>query len=185
MRPRRPKPEQILVWCGVVAQLTRTRANRILADADFAYPLFVLLRHFCHDPDREWTVGQLTAAFETEQPGMTKKVQKLLSLKLLASRRDDDDGRKRWLRVTPAGVALRDSLVAHLEPDRRELFRGWKRSEIDELHRLLDLLRTTLDERRDEIVWPDAVGSKSKKPARVASGEKKQDKHRHSTRRTK
>ncbi len=65
MRPKRSQEEQILVWCGVVAQLTRTRANRILRDAELPYPLFVLMPHFCHDPAREWTVSQLTAAFET------------------------------------------------------------------------------------------------------------------------
>jgi DNA-binding MarR family transcriptional regulator len=148
------------VWCGVIAQLTRTRANRILADPHFAYPLFVLLRHFCHDPDREWTVSQLTAAFETEQPGMTKKVQKLLSLELLVGRSDETDRRKRWLRVTPKGIAMRDALVGRLEPDRKQLFRGWKRTDINELYRLLDRLRTTLDEKRDEIAWPDTAGLK-------------------------
>jgi DNA-binding MarR family transcriptional regulator len=154
VRPRRPKPEQILVWCGVVAQLTRTRANRVLRGSELPYPLFVLLRHFCHDPDREWTVSGLTAAFETEQPGMTKQVQKLLRRGLLESRRDEADRRKRWLRVTPAGVRLRDELVARLEPDRKQIFRGWKGSEIAELHRLLDRLRTRLDEQRDDVIVP-------------------------------
>lgn len=148
MRPPRPKEEQILVWCGVVAQLQRTRANRILAGEDLPYPLFVLLRHFCHDPEREWTVSQLTAAFETEQPGMTKKVRKLLAAGLLRTRPDESDGRRHWLSVTPAGVRLRDRLVALLEPDRDEVFASWKRAEVNELHRLLDRLRTHLDRNR-------------------------------------
>ncbi|MGI9432100.1 MAG: MarR family winged helix-turn-helix transcriptional regulator [Myxococcota bacterium] len=154
MRPQRPQEEQILVWCGVVAQLTRTRANRILRDAELPYPLFVLLRHFCHDPAREWTVSQLTAAFETEQPGMTKKVQKLRALGLLASRRDDADRRQRWLKVTPAGVRLRNKLVKRLEPDRDHIFRGWSRAQISQLHRSLDRLRTELDAERDGVVVP-------------------------------
>jgi len=151
MRPTRPKEEQILVWCGVVAQLSRTRTNRILGRTELQYPLFVLLQHFCHDPDREWTIGQLTAAFETGQSGMTKKVQKLLTRSLLASRDDPDDARVRWLRVTRKGVWLRDKLVARLEPDRKTLFANWKRTEVAELHRLLDRLRTELDERRDDL----------------------------------
>ncbi|MDH3687525.1 MAG: MarR family winged helix-turn-helix transcriptional regulator, partial [Myxococcales bacterium] len=151
MRPARPKEEQILVWCGVVAQLTRTRANRILRDAELPYPLFVLLRHFCHDPAREWTVSQLTAAFETEQPGMTKKVQKLRALGLLASRPDDADRRQRWLRVTPAGVRLRNKLVKRLEPDRDHIFRGWSRADVKALHRSLDRLRTQLDLDREHV----------------------------------
>jgi len=152
VRPARPKEEQILVWCGVVAQLTRTRANRILRDAQLPYPLFVLLRHFCHDPAREWTVSGLTAAFETEQPGMTKKVQKLEKLGLLESHRDEDDRRKRWLRVTPSGVRLRNDLVRRLEPDREHIFRGWSRSDVAALHGLVDRLRTRLDEDRDPVI---------------------------------
>ncbi|MEM7413611.1 MAG: MarR family winged helix-turn-helix transcriptional regulator [Myxococcota bacterium] len=149
MRPKRPQEEQILVWCGVVAQLNRTRANRILADEPLPYPLFVLLRHFCHDPDREWTVGQLTRAFETGQPGMTKKVKKLLDLGLLESRPDPRDGRVRWLRVNRAGVRLRDRMSGRLAPDQKTIFSGWKRSDVAELHRLLDRLRTELDADRD------------------------------------
>lgn len=140
------------MWCGVVAQLTRTRANRTLRDAELPYPLFVLLRHFCHDPAREWTVSQLTAAFETEQPGMTKKVQKLRRLGLLSSRRDDADRRQRWLRVTPAGVRLRNKLVKRLEPDRDHIFRGWSRAEVKALHSSLDRLRMQLDRDRDPVL---------------------------------
>lgn len=152
MRPARPKEEQILVWCGVVAQLNRTRANRILRDALLPYPLFVLLRHFCHDPAREWTVSRLTAAFETEQPGMTKKVQRLHKLGLLKSRRDEGDRRRRWLRVTAAGVRLRNKLVRQLEPDRNHIFRGWSRADVAALHRSLGRLRTRLDLERDPLI---------------------------------
>jgi DNA-binding MarR family transcriptional regulator len=152
VRPERPKEEQILVWCGVVAQLVRTRANRTLADAEVPYPLFVLLRHFCHDPDRDWTVTQLAAAFETPQPGMSKKVQVLLDQGLLAARPDARDARVRWLRVTKKGTRLRDRLVARLEPDQKRFFHGWKTAEIEELHRGLERLKTHLDEQREDIV---------------------------------
>jgi len=149
MRPARPEEEEIVIWCGVVAQLVRTRSNRILREAELPYPLFVLLRHFCHDPTREWTVTGLASAFETPQPGMTKKVAQLLARGLLASRRDADDARSQLLRVTPEGQRLRDELQSRLEPDQRIYFRGWKRSEISELHRHLRRLKTHLDEARD------------------------------------
>lgn len=157
MRPKRPKEQQILVWCGVVTQLQKTRSNRILAKSELPYPLFILLRHFCHDPDREWTVGKLTAAFETGQPGMTKKIKKLLTLGLIEARPDEEDRRIRWLRATPRGIRLRDRLSAQLEPDQKATFKSWKRSEIAELHRLLDRLRSQLDEGRDSVV----IGGKS------------------------
>jgi hypothetical protein len=46
----------------------RTRNNQLLRDAGLTYPQFVLLLHFCHDPDREWTVGTLARAFQRNQP---------------------------------------------------------------------------------------------------------------------
>lgn len=156
MRPTRSKEEQILIWCGVVTQLTTTRANRILGDPTLPYPLFILLRHFCHDPDREWTVGQLTRAFETGQSGMTKKVQKLLALKLLASREDGDDARRKWFRVTQKGVRIRDKMMSRLEPDQQEIFQAWKPKDVETLHRLLDRLRVQLDEQRDELIRPSS-----------------------------
>ncbi len=162
MRPIRPKEEQILLWCGVVTQLQRTRANRILAHAELPYPLFTLLRHFCHDPEREWTVGQLTAAFETGQPGMSKKIKKLLALRLVEARPDAADRRVHWLRVTRAGIRLRDRLSGELEPDQKASFAGWKRKEIAELHRLLDRLRSQLDRQRDLIVYRAASDKHSR-----------------------
>ncbi len=155
MRPPRSKEEQILVWCGVVAQLNRTRTSRILAGGDLPYPLFILLRHFCHDPAREWTVGSLTSAFETEQPGMTKQVQKLLDRGLLIGRPDPADGRSRLLRVTQNGVRLRDRLVRRLEPDRDRVFSGWPDADIGEFHRLLGRLRDELESGREDIALPD------------------------------
>jgi DNA-binding MarR family transcriptional regulator len=155
VRPERPKEEQILVWCGVVAQLVRTRANRGLADAEIPYPLFVLLRHFCHDPAREWTVTQLARAFETAQPGMTKKVQALVERGLLTSRIDERDARVRWVRVTRRGERLRDRLMALLEPDQTQFFRGWKAKEVAALHQGLERLKTHLDDHRDEVILPE------------------------------
>ena len=149
MRPSRPKEEQILVWCGVVAQLQRTRSNAILGDAEIPYPLFVLLRHFCHDPDREWTVSSLAHAFQTHQPGITKTVKKLVERKLLRMRADPHDARIKKLRVTASGIRMRDKAIALLGPDTVGDFAGWKRSEIAELHRMLERLKNDLDEARN------------------------------------
>ena len=153
-RPKRPASEEILVWCGVVAQLMRTRTNRLLDGEALPYPQFVMLRHFCHDPAREWTVSQLAAAFETQQPGISKTVRKLVDAGWLEERADPDDGRRKWLRVTPEGVAVRDSAVGRLAPDRRRIFRGWSRDDVETLHALLFRLKSHLDEHRDDIAWP-------------------------------
>jgi DNA-binding MarR family transcriptional regulator len=155
MRPQRPAEEEILIWCGVVSQLVRTRSNQLLKDAGLPYPLFILLRHFCHDPDREWTISSLTAAFETGQSGMTKQVQRLLDLGYLATRNDPVDARIKWLRVTATGQKLRDELMAKLAPDQNSYFSNWTAAEIQNLHGLLERLKTYLDDHRTDLIWPE------------------------------
>lgn len=152
MSGQRTREEEILTWCGVIAQLSRTRARKIIADAKLPYPLFILLRHFCHNPERKWTVSQLTDAFETGQPGMTKRVQKLINLGYLATTPDSHDARIKWIHVTASGRALRDELLNTLVPDQASLFADWKERDIEDLHQHLFKLKTYLDENRDRII---------------------------------
>ena len=144
----RLKEEDILIWIGVVAQLTRTRANRLLADSKLPFPLFVLLQHFAHDPQRKWSVTQLTRAFETGQPGMTKKVQKLLALELLNQSADDKDARIKWFSINAAGLHMLESLGEVLRDDIREAFSVWSDVETSQAHELLSRLKSHLDENR-------------------------------------
>jgi len=154
LRPRRPEEEEIVVWIGVLAQLARTRSNQILGQTNLPYPQFVLLLHFCHDPDREWTVSSLADAFQTNQPGITKTVKKLLERRYLSSRPDAQDARVRKLRVTKSGIRARNNAVSRMGPDLAEAFRSWKRSEISELHRLLERLKNYLDADRNTRFGP-------------------------------
>ena len=152
MSTKRTPEEEILTWCGVIAQLSRTRAKKITADAELPYPLFILLRHFCHDPRRKWTISQLTAAFETGQSGMTKQVQKLIDRGYLATETDSHDARIKWIQVTQAGSDLRDKLLNTLAPDQAWLFSDWTDSDIKAFHQHLYRLKTYLDENRDRII---------------------------------
>lgn len=157
MRPVRPKEEEILLWCGVIAQLARTRANKLLAQSGLPYPLFVLLRHFCHDPAREWTIGQLTNAFETGQSGMTKQVRKLLDMGYLSARSDAEDARVKWLKVTTQGEQMRDSLMARLAPDQQSYFNDWAPDDVESLHRHLFRLKSYLDDNRSDVIYPSTA----------------------------
>ncbi len=152
MSAQRTQEEEILTWCGVIAQLSRTRTTKLIADAELPYPLFILLRHFCHNPERKWTVSQLTEAFETGQSGMTKRVQKLIDLGYLAAEADLQDARVKWIHVTPRGRALRDQLLNTLAPDQTSLFTDWETRDIADLHRHLLKLKTYLDDNRDRII---------------------------------
>lgn len=140
--------EDILIWIGVITQLNRTRSNRLLAGTSLPYPLFVLLRHFSHDPDRKWTITQLTRAFETGQSGMTKKVQKLLAAKLLKQNSDSDDGRVKWFSISPFGLETVEASSAALRSNILETFSVWSAEEIATAHDLLFRLKTHLDDNR-------------------------------------
>jgi DNA-binding MarR family transcriptional regulator len=157
VRPQRSREEQIINWIGVIAQLVRTRNNQILSGSDLSYPQFVMLLHFCHEPEREWTVTALASAFQTNQPGVTKTVQKLLKKRYLEARVDENDSRMKHLRVTRRGLRARDQAVARLAPDLSQFLKSWKPSEIAELHRLLGRLKNQLDESRDSVRIPAAT----------------------------
>ena len=142
------------MWMGVIAQLVRTRNNQVLSETDLPYPQFVLLLHFCHDPDREWTVSSLARAFQRNQPGITKTVRQLLDRGFVRSRPDQTDARVKRLRVTTRGIRARDAAMASLAPAFTDDFRGWKRAEVSELHRLVERLKNHLDEQRNDTGAP-------------------------------
>ena len=137
-----------MIWAGVIAQLNRTRVNRKLSATPLPYPLFVLLRHFAHDPSREWTINGLSRAFQTPQPGMSKRVNKLASLQLLDSRSDDQDGRQKWYSLNQRGLSLLEQLSVEVRQMDKSAFDGWSDKEIDTLHAGLQRLKNYLDDNR-------------------------------------
>ncbi len=137
-----------MIWVGVIAQLNRSRANRQLATAKLPHPLFVLLRHFAHDPSREWTISELSRAFQTEQPGMSKRVNKLASLALLDSRPDMHDRRMKWFSLNERGLALLEELSTDIRELDKSAFEGWTQQEISNLHASLYRLKEHLDDNR-------------------------------------
>lgn len=137
-----------MIWVGVIAQLNRTRVNRKLSVSQLPYPLFVLLRHFAHDPAREWTVNELSRAFQTEQPGMSKRVNKLAALKLLDSRPDVQDGRKKWFSLNAKGQTVLEAVSTEVREVDQSAFAGWSADEVDQLHASLFRLKNHLDENR-------------------------------------
>lgn len=147
--PRRSRREQILTWAGVIHQHVRTRSRRALRPLDLPYPQFVLLHHFCHDREREWTVSGLARAFQSPQPGLTKTVAKLVERGWLRARPDPDDARARLLRVTPRGIAVRDRALAAIGRETDRFFEDWSRRDVQTLHRLLERLKRDFDEADD------------------------------------
>ena len=115
MRANSSEEEQIAISVGVIAQLVETRSQRILSKTRLPYAQFVLLLHFCHEPERECTVSSLADAFQTDQSRISKTVRRLLDRGYVAVRPDPDDGRVKRLRVTRKGIQARDRSVALIE----------------------------------------------------------------------
>lgn len=137
-----------MIWVGVIAQLARTRANRKLSSTELPYPLFVLLRHFAHNPSREWTISQLCDAFQTEQPGMSKRVKKLAEMSLLVSRPDEVDGRIKWFSLNDKGLSVLEEVSVEMRALDQSTFSDWSNKDIERLHSDLFRLKNFLDEHR-------------------------------------
>ena len=138
-----------MIWAGVVAQLNQTRVNQKLAGTELPYPFFVLLRHFAHDTSRAWTINQLSEAFQTQQPGMSKRVKKLTDHGLLDSRADESDGRVKWFSINQKGSKLLEEHSAEIRALDKSAFADWSQADIEGLQQHLYRLKTYLDENRE------------------------------------
>ncbi len=79
---------------------------------------------------------------------MSKRVNKLANLKLLTSRADELDGRKKWFSLSEKGLALLEELSAEIRELDKSAFNDWTSEEIASLHASLYRLKGYLDENR-------------------------------------
>ena len=140
---------QALNWIGIVDQLATTKANRVLDAIGLPMPQFAMLNHFSHRPALPRTVTGIAAAFQQQQPGVTKTVQKLLDKGYLRVESDPGDGRVRHLFLTEAGAQAHTAARESLTPLLDDAFTGWSDDEVGQLVALLDRLRIYLDANRD------------------------------------
>jgi DNA-binding MarR family transcriptional regulator len=140
---------RIFILIGIINQLATTRINRILKLQDLPMAQFVLLQHFSHQPNREWTVTQLANALEVNQPAMTKTTQRLLKKGFLEMKVIATDKRIKQFSITDAGSSVLNSAWGKLGPEIGQLFSAWDPSDLSILQELLERLKVQLDEARD------------------------------------
>jgi DNA-binding MarR family transcriptional regulator len=88
---------------------------------------------------------ELSRSLMVTTGAITKRLDRLAALGLVARESADDDGRGKLVRLTPAGVATADRLIAvHLENERR-LVSGLSGAERDQLEALLGRLSVLLE----------------------------------------
>jgi len=88
---------------------------------------------------------------ELNQPGITKIVQKLLSRGLLSAEKDESDSRRKYLQVTPEGLAELQSIYKSLAPDVTAWFTEWDSKMMENFNQHLARLSTWLDKNRDVV----------------------------------
>lgn len=136
---------RILNWIGIVDQLASTRANALLAPCGLTLPQFSVLNHFTWRGQDGLTVGQVAAAMQQQQPGVTKLLQKLEGAALLRSAPNPEDGRSRLFHLSEAGRAIHHDAVERLSAALVEPFEGWSEAELETCLALLDRLKGRLD----------------------------------------
>ncbi|MFQ4139927.1 MarR family winged helix-turn-helix transcriptional regulator [Nodosilinea sp. PGN35] len=145
------KLTQILVWIGVANQLMTTRFNQYMADYDLPLPQFSMLNHFSRQPQAGHTITQLTAAFQANQPAITKTVQHLLKKGYLEVQVSESDRRVKYHYITEAGLQAHREAIARILPDAQLIFSDWSPDAIDTLHQSLFNLKNWLDDHRDTV----------------------------------
>lgn len=132
---------------GLVDSLSAGVATRLLETLSLPAPLFGLLHFFAEQPDLPRTVTQLAKATNAPQPGVSKRVQKLVKRGLLREQPSDFDARQKLLFLTPEGRALHAQAIRLLVPAAAEVFAGWEEGEVRQLSAALDRIRATLTEK--------------------------------------
>ena len=140
---------QILNYVGIVDQLATTVANRLLAADDLPLAQFVMLNHFSHEPARGQTVMEVARAFQTQQAGITKMLQRLVKKGYLRVEHSREDRRLRIHCITEQGLRAHADAIGRLMPEIARTFAQWQPADIDRLHGLLFRLKDWLDRDRD------------------------------------
>jgi len=144
--------KDILTWMGVANQLFTARANQIFGPYDLPLPQFSVLNHFTRRVDESGTtVTRLAAAFQANQPTMTKLVQSLVGKGYLDVTPDAEDGRIKLLTLSAAGRAAHQGAIQLIAPHVGMIFADWPEEDIESLHRLLFKLKSWLDDNRSTM----------------------------------
>jgi DNA-binding MarR family transcriptional regulator len=98
----------------MVETLARTRLTRMLPRG-MELSHFMLLNHFAR-LGGEKTPAQLARVFHVTKGAMSNTVARLDAAGYVHVRPDWEDGRRKWVSISPAGLAARDRAVEAIAP---------------------------------------------------------------------
>ncbi|HEY3888924.1 MAG TPA: MarR family transcriptional regulator [Caulobacteraceae bacterium] len=146
---RAPRPRadvQVFSEIGVIGQLTRNRLERALPEG-LSQAQFGLLIHLAQGGGEANPV-RLAQAFQVTKGAMTNTLQRLEAQGFVHVVGDADDGRRKRVTITPAGVAAHDLGVKAARPAMDALRARFSDAEFAPALPFLSALRQWLNENR-------------------------------------
>ncbi|HDY7895441.1 TPA: winged helix-turn-helix transcriptional regulator [Vibrio vulnificus] len=140
---------KLLISLGIINQLTDAWLNKALAPHRINQSQFNLLNHFARHPDKEQTISQLAEVMQMNQPGITKVVNKLSEMNLIEIRKDEQDGRKKWIRINHQGLDRVQSAFMSFLPTVDQCFEQWDEKQLEQMLEHSQRLQNWLDNNRD------------------------------------
>ena len=137
-----------LTWIGIIEQLQRTRAERMLKPLGLSFPEFSMLVHFSHGRPPEKTVTGIAADMQQLQPAVTKTVAKLVAKGFVKAAPSATDGRSKVLTMTAKGRAGLARALTAMGPATMAAFADWSASDLERLFAGLDRLKVYFDTHR-------------------------------------
>ncbi|HEY5647538.1 MAG TPA: MarR family transcriptional regulator [Pseudomonadales bacterium] len=131
---------------GIIGQLAGNRMERSLPHG-LTRSQFSVLNWFVRVDD-EATPGRLARAFQVTAGAMTNTLGKLAGKGFVSIEPDPGSGRRKIVRLTPAGRRARDEAIAATEPDLRAFLERFPRQRLDRALPLLRAVRAYLDAAR-------------------------------------
>lgn len=115
-----------------------SRMNSVFAEFGLRRTTFSTLSLVVSTPGQRQ--GQVATALAIERPNFVQIVDELEKAGLVSRQTATDDKRAYALHATPRGRKLYDQASAAVRKSDRELTQGLTESQIDDLHRALDLI---------------------------------------------
>lgn len=131
---------------AIIEQLVRTRLQRVLPEG-MQVSHYAVLSHLAHQGS-ERTPAQLARLFQLTRGTMTNTLQRLEAAGWVHVRPDWEDGRQKFVAISPAGLAARDRAVAAIAPVLGDIAEGMGAERMRALLPLLRALRILLDARQ-------------------------------------
>lgn len=139
---------QVFAEIGMIGQLVTNRFERILP-AGLSHAQFSVLTRL-RQSSGPAAPAELARAFNLTKGAITNTLQRLAAQGLVEIAADPNDGRRKWVTLTAAGLGAHDAALAALRPMTECLRSAFTEAEFAQALPFLRALRTWLDETRHE-----------------------------------